>query len=314
MTTVKPLYIYTESPTHAGTGTGLGAVDLPIQREQTTGYPIIQGSGVKGALRSQTPKANGTEAEKKDAAVVFGPDNQNGAVPDFAGAAAFGDARILLFPVRALDGVFVWTTSCDVLARFVRDCQPQGTPGLPPAPEGNTARVSSLSIATDNKIVLEEYLYRVSLLSDSDQASQNWAVWLAGNVLPTEADATKIYDLHYKAELKKRLVILPDNDFRDFTLYATQIVTRVALDDAKKTVAQGPFTMEALPADTVLYVPITAQNPREVSSAFPKGSTSATVLAWLGEQCFPASERPPRIQIGGDETVGYGRVALRWGA
>ncbi|NLE46652.1 MAG: type III-B CRISPR module RAMP protein Cmr4, partial [Chloroflexi bacterium] len=141
MLNVKTLFLYTESATHAGTGTGLGAVDLPIQREQTTGYPIIQGSGVKGAIRSQSPS---TDAEKaKDKNVVFGPKSDPNSPPTFAGAAAFGDARVLLFPVRALNGVFVWITCRSVLARFVRDCHPPDVPPLPPLLSGDQALVSS---------------------------------------------------------------------------------------------------------------------------------------------------------------------------
>jgi CRISPR-associated protein Cmr4 len=45
------LFLYTETPLHAGSGTSLGIVDLPIQRERTTGYPMIQASGLKGCLR-----------------------------------------------------------------------------------------------------------------------------------------------------------------------------------------------------------------------------------------------------------------------
>ncbi|HLY31875.1 MAG TPA: RAMP superfamily CRISPR-associated protein, partial [Ktedonobacterales bacterium] len=45
------LFLYTETPLHAGTGASLGIVDLPIQREVHTQYPMIQGSSVKGALR-----------------------------------------------------------------------------------------------------------------------------------------------------------------------------------------------------------------------------------------------------------------------
>lgn len=302
---VKTLFLYTESATHAGTGTGLGAVDLPIQREQTTGYPIIQGSGVKGALRSQST------ASDDDKNVVFGPENRPNAPPTFAGAAAFGDARVLLFPVRALNGVFVWTTCESVLARFVRDCQPAGVPPLPPRLSGDWALVSSEGITNDGKIVLEEYLYQVQLLSESQEPTENWAVWLAEYALPV--DNGGVYDRHYFGALQNRLVILPDDDFRDFTLYSTQVVTRVALDDTKKTVAEGPFTMELLPADTLLYVPITAQNPRAVSNYFPAGSTAQDVLDWFEPQCFDENIVPPRIQIGGDETVGYGRVALRWG-
>ena len=45
------LFIYAEEPIHCGIGQGLGAVDQPIQREKHTGFPVIYGSGVKGAMR-----------------------------------------------------------------------------------------------------------------------------------------------------------------------------------------------------------------------------------------------------------------------
>lgn len=313
MTDVKALFIYTESAAHPGTGAGLGAVDLPIQREQTTSYPMVQGSGVKGALKSQST-ANGQYAD--DLAVVFGPDNRQGNVIDYAGAAAFGDARILLFPVRALSGVFVWATCENVLARFVRDCRPKGTPPLffDDAPVGSNALASSQRIMTNNKIVLEEYLYHASLMPHSGDPTRNWAAWLAENVLPLDGEEG-IYGTYYRKALQNRLVILPDNDFRDFTLYATQVMTRVALDRAKKTVKQGGlFTIELLPADTVLYVPITAQRPRETSQSLSPQSEPQEVLEWLEHRCFTNGSAAPRIQMGGDETVGYGRVALRWGA
>ena len=35
------LFLYVETPLHAGSGRGLGTVDLPIQRERATGYPMI---------------------------------------------------------------------------------------------------------------------------------------------------------------------------------------------------------------------------------------------------------------------------------
>ena len=47
------LFLYAETPVHAGADTGLGALDLPIQREVTTGLPIIKGESLKGALRER---------------------------------------------------------------------------------------------------------------------------------------------------------------------------------------------------------------------------------------------------------------------
>ena len=48
-----PLYLYTETPLHAGVGfVGDGPVDLPIQREPVTGYPMMRSSTLKGTLRA----------------------------------------------------------------------------------------------------------------------------------------------------------------------------------------------------------------------------------------------------------------------
>ena len=77
----RTMYLYTETPLHAGAGSGLSSIDLPIQRERATQYPIIQGSGIKGKLRA-TLEGNREEltAEARDTIdVVFGPPTTNGA-------------------------------------------------------------------------------------------------------------------------------------------------------------------------------------------------------------------------------------------
>src|SRR5216684_5087284 len=115
------LYLYVETPLHAGVGSGLSSIDLPIQRERTTQYPVIQGSGIKGKLRSvaedMVERKVGTLTDER-VTIMFGP-KATGA--DHAGALIAGDARILLFPVRSLNGVFAYTTCYDVLNRFMRD-------------------------------------------------------------------------------------------------------------------------------------------------------------------------------------------------
>lgn len=335
MTNNRTLFIYTETLLHAGMGTGLGAVDLPIQREKTTDLPIIQGSGIKGALRQQY---KGTDEDK---AVVFGPDNE----PDYAGAISIGDARVLAFPVRALKGVFVWATSYSVLARFARDSDLSTLPLPLRAPiiqnsgqddEYTEAFVSSdivaipriLNKGKENEIrldelVLEEYIYRGEpALFEEEQEdgstvkwnlADEWANWLAENALPQ----TGIYVQYYHDALRQRFVILPDDDFRDFTLYSTEVRTRIKLKDGAKTVDDergGLFTEEALPADTLLYVPVNASKPRMPddrlsNTSFDKNSTDIDVLNWLTNP----QNAPSRLQIGGDETVGYGFTVLKWG-
>ncbi len=46
-----PLYLICETPLHAGSGSDLGIVDMPIQRERHTGFPKVESSGLKGCLR-----------------------------------------------------------------------------------------------------------------------------------------------------------------------------------------------------------------------------------------------------------------------
>src|SRR5581483_9391137 len=108
------LFIYVETPLHPGSTRGLGAVDLPIQRERTTGYPIVQSSSLKGRLRAEA----GSRLTTEEVEAVFGPETERAG--DHAGALSTGDARLLLFPVRSLAGVSAWTTSVDLLARFRR--------------------------------------------------------------------------------------------------------------------------------------------------------------------------------------------------
>ncbi|RMD58772.1 type III-B CRISPR module RAMP protein Cmr4, partial [Candidatus Parcubacteria bacterium] len=47
----KLMFLHALSPLHAGTGQGVGAIDLPIAREKGTEIPIVPGSSLKGVLR-----------------------------------------------------------------------------------------------------------------------------------------------------------------------------------------------------------------------------------------------------------------------
>jgi CRISPR-associated protein Cmr4 len=117
------LIIHALTSLHPGSGTALGIVDLPIQRERHTGWPIIPGSALKGIIRDACRKKTTKEEEKKKLLIVFGPENVQEASSDnsYAGAVSFTDARILAFPVRSLKGVFAWITCAGLLKRLKRD-------------------------------------------------------------------------------------------------------------------------------------------------------------------------------------------------
>ncbi len=281
------LFMYTESSLHAGTGSTVSVVDLPIQRERTTQYPIVQGSGVKGALRSSVP--DGTAQNEVDA--VFGPDTKNAS--EFAGAVSVGDAHVVLFPVRSLNGVFAYATCPQVLARLQRDGAGIMVPTEDDLKKGALITTSS-AIAVKDSVVLEEFSFNVLANNGVDAI----AGWLAANALPAGVE----YQF-WRDKLLKSLIILPDNDFRDFVVSSTEITTHVRLQPDTKTVANGAlWTQEALPADTLLVSRVVARTTRSEKS---KMSADA-VAKWLYE-VFKS-----RLQMGGDETTGQGMVAVRW--
>jgi len=295
------LFIYVETPLHAGTGRGLGAVDLPIQRERTTGYPIVQASSLKGRLRAAA-RDNLPDNEWK---AIFGPETGNAS--EHAGALSTGDARILLFPVRSLAGVFAWTTSVDALARFRREAQMVGLSvnwTLPSEPDKNTVLVSGDALTAGGSVVLEEF----SFTPDKNQADkvQNIGEWLANNALSQTG-----YD-YWKRALPQKLCILPEDAFRDFVLYGTEVQTHIKLDPDKKTVqTRALWTTESLPVDTLLYAPLMATKSRASGMATKSRASDADLS---GQQVLAKVKGLGLVytQLGGDETTGQGMVALRF--
>ncbi len=119
------LFLHAQTALHPGSGTALGVVDLPIQRERHTQWPLIPGSSLKGVIRDACRRKAGNE-DRLFAA--FGPDTAD--ADKHAGAISITDARILAFPVRSLRGVFAWVTAPAVLERFNRDAGLAGMPQL----------------------------------------------------------------------------------------------------------------------------------------------------------------------------------------
>jgi CRISPR-associated protein Cmr4 len=301
------LFIYVETPLHTGSGRGLGAIDLPVQRERVTGYPMVQGSGIKGKLRALT-------LDSPEKIAVFGPETDE--AHKHAGSLSVGDARLLLFPVRSLAGVFAWTTSLDALSRFARDAAAAGVElilkengqevevSLPAAPTAGTALVPDKdNVTAGGKVILEEFAYTPTTEATVKSQITQLAKWLAKNTLLTSDEFGP-----WRDRLKTNLVILPDDDFRDFTQLATEVVTRVKLkDDGSKTVESGAlWTEEALPVDTLLYAPLYATRPRG-------GGKHRLVNGKEVINHASKSLNERRIQLGGNETIGRGLVSLRFG-
>ncbi len=289
------LFLYVETPLHAGAGRSLGVVDLPIQREKVTGYPMVQASGLKGCLRSECLLVNGG-AGTLDIPEIFGPEDSS-----YAASISFGDARILLFPVRSLNGTFAWVTCKEVLEGFRRSltgCSQQVPDwNIPEITDPQMALRSGAGVNIPNQaqIVLEEYTFT----SERNEVVSEIAEWLANYAIPDSNEYQYIKD-----SLKRKLVLLHENSFRDFTQTSTEVQTHIKINPDTNTVSnRALWVTENLPAETLMYAPVYASRSRAPGA----NKTADEIL-----QSF-AGYGITRVQLGGDNTTGQGIVAIRMG-
>ena len=297
----KVMFIYTETSLHCGSGTSLGVIDLPIQREKYTDYPVCQASGVKGVVREWFENKHGEKDPKIK--YTFGPDFSGGDSDPHAGAATFTDGRLLLFPVRSLNGVFAYTTSRFALSRLKRDLEMAGVKvdWTFPAESGDKIfGVQGSRIADSNdKVVLEEYTFDFQ----ADDSVKAIAEWIADNAIPQGDE----YDF-WRNKVRTDLLILPENAFGDFVKLSTEVQARIQIENKTKTVkSRALFYEEALPSDSLLYSVIMAHDPACDSDKRPDGlKTDKDVMALL------SNINAQRLQFGGDATIGKGIVNINF--
>ena len=263
---MKAFYLYAESQIHAGTGADVGIVDLPIQRERTTGFPVIQ--GIKGALR-----ASGLI---KDDNVFGSKPSKGGEENTDAGKISFSEAKILLFPVRSAEKMFVWVTCPMVLRRFARSTDKKLE--IPDVP--NDKVLLADQNFSEKSLTLEE----LELQFDKNPKVASIATLLSG-CAP---------DSYMAAKLKRDLVLVSDDIFAKIVKSMTEVQPRIRIDEKTGIVVSGALWYEEyLPQDSVLYFVA-----RE--TVYSKGSESK--LSELDGKT---------MTIGGNETTGKGFVFVK---
>lgn len=315
------IFLYAETPLHAGSGCALGAVDLPVQRERMTGLPMVQGSGVKGALRAEL---NGHAANQDRARwgrwdlALFGrepPGNgetaEQGRAKDKAGALSVLDARLLLLPVRTVWGGFAWVTSPMILQRLARDLEVAklSVPSWKALRVGgDEARVGKRSsVAKERSFVVEDMEYE----AETDPLVDVLAMWLAERVLPP----TEGYE-PFRERFAAQLAVVGDAEMKLLSELGTEVVTRVRIDPETGTVAEGAlWTEEALPAETLLWslAFFGRERPSRESRKESKGGESSMLREpeELRREIGRQLDEMSRIRLGGDRTVGRGIVGVR---
>jgi CRISPR-associated protein Cmr4 len=280
------MFIHALTPLHAGTGQGVGAIDLPIHRERATHLPLLPGSSIKGCLRDAM-------SEDANCDLLFGSRSKNNEEMS-AGALHISDAHLLLLPVRCIGATFVWATCPFVLKRLSRlaIAAAEDAKALPTVPntEDGKARLASMDatvkLKAASRLVLEDL--DLDPGPSADPEAVKWCEWLSQRLFPADKDP-------WRDEFKKRFAIIDDKSFDFLSEFATEVSAHIAIDDEKGTVKDGMlWYQEALPAESVLSGILHADKPRRSGNGMTADSVLDLVLT------------PKDIQFGGKASTGMG--------
>ena len=278
--------MYAVTPCHAGSGSALGVVDLPIQRERHTNWPMIQASGVKGAFRANFDRYKNNLSDEEKAKVneinkladsIFGTNEGTG----YAGSSSFSDAKILAYPMRSDVSPFVWMTCPAVLKRLQKDLSFTGENiekcKIPEVKENEAVLIKG---SISGNVLLEDYEVKVL----NDKKVEGFDVYFEG------AD---------------RLILVSDEVFNYGVTNCTQIMAQIKIDSKTGTTAEGSLRyQEELPSDTLMYTVIHWGDSKNTAEDKLKADT---IKRFITEEVIKN-----HIQIAGDETCGRGIFELTW--
>ena len=183
-----------------------------------------------------------------------------------AGSMAFGEAKLLAFPVRSARGCFAWVTSPMVLQRWLRDT---GYQIEIPVITGATAYAAPALQTDDDQVLLEGYLLQAKPLPE-------------GLVATLQKAST---DPMWQELLGAHLLVASDEMLSHFCISSCEIAQHVAINDATGTAREGAlFNQENVPAETLFYAPLTE----------------------LRAGAFSILRIPPVLQMGANSTTGLG--------
>lgn len=287
------VFLYAVSPVHMGAGSAIGVIDNPIQRERHTNHPCFAGSGIKGAVRHGF-EALGGKKELIDR--LFGP--ESGSNELHAGAVSFGDAQLVVFPIRSLKNGYVYATCPIALARAQRLLTSVGVKAewkIAAVAEGACALINKELLSGD-RLHLEAFEYAAKVADELEVIAKDLAV----RVLPSSGEYA-----FFRNKLQKDLVLLSDTDFAYFAQHATLVEPHVRINSTTGTADEGGlFYTENLPPEAMLLAPLHA-------SATRNGKKDERLEAEVVMSHMKTLLDGRVFQIGGDATTGRGLVVAR---
>lgn len=305
------VFLYAVSPVHMGAGQAVGVIDNPIQRERHTNHPSFAGSGIKGAVRHSF-EAIGGKPELIDS--IFGPAAQSGG-DLHAGAVSFGDAQLVLLPIRSLKGGFVYATCPQALNRAQRllnlieiDTSWQ----TPKVEQGKCLVLNSNLLSNGEKLHLEAFEYSAAINdATANDNLQPVADYLADNALPENTNTNSGYQF-FADKIKSDLVLLSDTDFAYFAENAMLVEPHVRIDETTGTAKDGGlFYTENLPPESLLIAPLMASQTRQHTTDEATKPRDAERDAEIVMSNIACVINEKLLQMGGDATTGRGLVVVK---
>lgn len=283
MNNVLLLGLHAHTWIHAGSGEKDGVVDLPIQREAHTGWPVIFGSSLKGAMRGNLSNQN------SDSVTLFGPKSLNeGARSEqiHAGSMLVSDARLLWLPVRSLTTHTRYVTCPALLRRLLADLKRAGQATSLDIPK--LGELDALVCQGELKrLYLEEYAFACHV----DAGLVAWSSLLA-----------RFTDLEAE-QVAEQLTLVSDNQFAHLCQAAIPLHPHIAIEyETKSVIAGALWHEEALPPDSLFYSLLLFTDARDGSGI------KAAELKTQAERLLLADH--PYLQVGGNESTGMGWLQL----
>ncbi|SHH53792.1 type III-B CRISPR module RAMP protein Cmr4 [Tepidibacter thalassicus] len=271
---MKPIYMSAITAIHAGAGEDTGIVDMPIQREVTTGIPKIEASGLKGCFRELF---TGKEQD-----ILFGK-------TDNAGIIGFTDARLLFFPIKSAKGIFALITCPFVIERYLEEVEENKEDKMNIfmrllnekinfINNGECYILNNILSVNEEFVMLDEYIFDSKILDIS-------CIEECKNIIP----------------YIDKVAIVSDDNFIDFVSNCTEIVTRNKIGETGTASDKGLFTVEYLSQESILYMNVVYFELIDNKEKEDKDYFN---------DVFMKKIRGTKIQIGGNKTLGKGFLRI----
>ena len=208
-----------------------------------------------------------------------------------------------------MKGVFAWITCPKSLRQFSSDLKLSLGVSLSEFRDVENGKAVPLSsndnLAFEGHYVLEEYTFEKS-------NPENHPIKLGQDLL---ADwlADKLFEQgsYWHTKAKTDILVLSDNDFKDFVNLSTEVITRTKINNETGTVAKGAlFTEEYLPAESVLYSLVLASpeflTEKERKEEKKRPEKAEAMMDFFDQHLLEI------VQLGGNATLGKGLLRTKF--